>query len=103
MTVIEFFIRLVRHLRGERRGMGSQLKPPTQTQLELLGMQKHILIQTLVQLADVSFWQGVIDFIKMKAAGLAGVIIRAGQNTWADTKFKINWTLAKAAGLARGS
>jgi lysozyme len=110
MNFKEFFTRLTRHLQGERRGMGSELKPPTPEQEALaaalypdLFMGPSIVIQTLVQLADVSFWQGVIDFIKMKASGLAGVIIRAGQNTWEDTKFKINWALAKAAGLARGS
>src|ERR1041385_5188526 len=31
------------------------------------------------------------------------VIIRAGQNLWADSDFKYNWSHAKAAGLPRGS
>ena len=57
---------------------------------------------------DVSFYQDDpetpqgIDFIKMRAS--AGyVIIRAGQNTWVDSDFKINWHEAKLAGLPRGS
>ena len=57
---------------------------------------------------DVSFYQDDpetpqgIDFIKMReSAGY--VIIRAGQNTWVDSDFKINWREAKLAGLPRGS
>ncbi|WKZ34699.1 MAG: SH3 domain-containing protein [Anaerolineales bacterium] len=57
---------------------------------------------------DVSFYQDDpqtpegIDFIKMRSA--AGyVIIRAGQNLWADRDFKVNWREAKRAGLPRGS
>jgi GH25 family lysozyme M1 (1,4-beta-N-acetylmuramidase)/uncharacterized protein YgiM (DUF1202 family) len=57
---------------------------------------------------DVSFYQDDpetpqgIDFVKMRAS--AGyVIIRAGQNTWVDSDFKINWREAKLAGLPRGS
>jgi GH25 family lysozyme M1 (1,4-beta-N-acetylmuramidase)/uncharacterized protein YraI len=57
---------------------------------------------------DVSFYQDDpetpqgIDFKKMRAS--AGyVIIRAGQNTWVDSDFKVNWREAKLAGLPRGS
>lgn len=57
---------------------------------------------------DVSFYQDDpetpqgIDFFKMRdSAGY--VIIRAGQNLWADTDFKGNWREAKLAGLPRGS
>ena len=53
---------------------------------------------------DVSFYQDDpetpqgIDFRKMRAS--AGyVIIRAGQNAWVDSDFKINWREAKLAGL----
>jgi GH25 family lysozyme M1 (1,4-beta-N-acetylmuramidase) len=52
---------------------------------------------------DVSFWQGIIDFVKMKLAGAMGVIIRAGQNQWVDSFWFINWVKAKEAGLPRGS
>jgi lysozyme len=110
MRVSEFILRVTRHWQGERRGMGSELKTPTPQEEALLYALRPelifsptILIQTLVKLADVSFWQSVIDFVRMKASGLAGVIIRAGQNTWEDVKFKVNWALAKAAGIARGS
>lgn len=58
---------------------------------------------------DVSFYQddnntpNGIDFRRMKAAGAAGVIIRAGQNSWKDEDFITNWRAAREAGLARGS
>ena len=57
---------------------------------------------------DISFYQdnddnpGTIDFEKMKALS-DFVIIRAGQNTWHDPKFKLFWKNSKKAGLARGS
>lgn len=110
MTLTDFFRRLTRHLQGERRGMGSELKPPTpKEEVRITAIHPEIvwaptiLIQTLVRLADVSFWQDVINFVVMKAAGISGVIIRAGQKNWADLKFLINWALAKLAGLPRGS
>ena len=57
---------------------------------------------------DVSFYeddpetpQG-IDYKKMRAS--AGyVIIRAGQNAWVDSDFKLNWREAKLAGMPRGA
>lgn len=58
---------------------------------------------------DVSFYQddpqtpNGIDFRKMRQAGAEFVIIRSGQNLWADRDFKVNWREAKAAGLPRGS
>lgn len=111
MKIVDFVRSLFRHLQGERRGMGSELRPPTPQEEALIAARypdvltasPTILIQTLVRLCDVSFWQGLIDFVAMKNAGMMGVIIRAGQNKWADTKFKINWLLAKAAGIPRGS
>ena len=57
---------------------------------------------------DTSFWQDddstvqKIDFAKMKAAGAEGVILRGGQNTWADEDFLDYKRAAKEAGLARG-
>jgi GH25 family lysozyme M1 (1,4-beta-N-acetylmuramidase) len=103
-------VSLVRYMRGERKGMGSELKPPT-PEMESLVFLLHpetifaptILIQTMVRLADVSFYQATIDFVVMKAAGLFGVIIRAGQRNWADSRFGENWRKAKEAGLPRGS
>ena len=110
MILIDFIRSWFRYFQGERRGMGSELKPPTAEEEALIArlfpqsfFAPSIIIQTSVRLADVSFWQGVINFVLMKSAGLFGVIIRGGQNTWADIKFKINWALAKAARLPRGS
>lgn len=56
-----------------------------------------------VDLVDISFWQGKVDFVKMKQSGIRGVIIRAGQNIWVDEMFEENWAGAKSAGLPRGS
>ena len=58
---------------------------------------------------DISFYQDEnetppgIDFVKMKAAGAGYVIIRAGQRSWPDPDFATNWSMAKKAGLPRGS
>jgi len=58
---------------------------------------------------DVSFYQddnatpGGIDFNVMKEQGASFVFIRAGQNTWEDPDFAINWAAAKDAGLMRGA
>ena len=97
------------YFQGERPGMRAG-RPPAPIDQELTALLypdrlffTSLLIQQQVQLCDVSFWQGDIDFVKMKAAGIAGVIIRAGQRNWVDTRFKQNWTKAKAAGLPRGS
>lgn len=62
----------------------------------------YISIQTQIRLADVSFWQGDINFDIMRSL-LDGVIIRAGQRYWEDIRFKINWQKTKEAGLPRGS
>ncbi len=57
---------------------------------------------------DVSFYQDDpqtpqgIDFLKMRQ-NAEFVIIRAGQNLWADRDFKVNWREAKRVGLPRGS
>jgi len=57
---------------------------------------------------DVSFYQDDpetpqgIDFVKMKLSA-EYVIVRAGQNLWVDSDFKVNWREAKLAGLPRGS
>ena len=57
---------------------------------------------------DVSFYQddpgtpAEIDFQRMNDAA-DYVIIRAGQNLWADSDFKNNWRRAKEAALPRGS
>lgn len=56
---------------------------------------------------DISFYQDddatpqKVDFLKMRTGGAAGVIIRAGQNTWADEDFPDYWRSAKGI-LPRG-
>lgn len=58
-----------------------------------------------VKLIDVSEWQGNIDYEKVKASGIKGVIIRAGYGKYdyqKDKFFESNYTKAKAAGLDCG-
>lgn len=58
-----------------------------------------------VKLIDVSEWQGNIDYVKVKASGIKGVIIRAGYGKYdyqKDKFFEQNYTKAKAAGLDCG-
>lgn len=61
-----------------------------------------------VLLTDISFYQDdnttprKVDFVKMKAEGIKGVILRAGQGSWIDEDFKDYCAGAKAAGLPRG-
>lgn len=99
----------LRYLQGERPGMHAGVLPSALEQglVELLYpdtlFAPSIAIQTQVRIADVSFWQEDIDFAKMRAAAIAGVIIRAGQRNWVDSRFKENWQKAKTAGLPRGS
>lgn len=50
---------------------------------------------------DVSFYQGVINW-DVFAERSKAVIIRAGQQTWVDNKFKINWIEAKKRSIKRG-
>ena len=57
---------------------------------------------------DISFYENDpqtpqgIDFVKMKTL-TDFVIVRAGQNLWADRDFTLNWSKSKEAGLLRGS
>lgn len=55
---------------------------------------------------DVSKWQGVIDFNKVKLAGKTFVLIKAGYGRYTKQKdpyFEINYINAKAAGLNVGA
>lgn len=53
------------------------------------------------KLPDVSFWQGLINWDKMREMTDA-VIIRAGQNEWIDAQFLRNWAEAKKRNMYRG-
>lgn len=92
---------ILRRLNGERRGAGSELGQPDVYKASLAFYSPSIAIETQALLADISFYQGEIDWQKMSA--LQGVIIRAGQRTWEDSQFKVNWAGAKSAGIPRGS
>ena len=55
---------------------------------------------------DVSQWNGVIDYNKVKSAGVDFVIIRAGYGKYISQKdpcFARNYSAAKAAGLKVGA
>ena len=41
----------------------------------------------VTKLLDISFWQGTMDFIKLKSAGHNHIILRAGYGTTKDSKF----------------
>lgn len=57
----------------------------------------------MIPVIDVSYWQGAINFDKMKAAGVQGVIVRAGRRIEYDTNFLINIYCARMAGLKIGA
>ena len=53
---------------------------------------------------DVSKWNGVIDFSKVKSSGIEFIIIRAGFGVnGIDRLFKANYKAAKEAGLHVGA
>ena len=59
-----------------------------------------------MKVIDVSRWQNNIDFAKVKASGIEGVIIKAGGSDsgfYKDSKFEQNYANAKAVGLHIGA
>ena len=56
------------------------------------------VISAQVRFPDISFY----DTINWSVFNPPGVIIRAGQNVWVDTKFKESYAQAKAKGIPRG-
>lgn len=52
---------------------------------------------------DISKWQGVVDFEKMRAAGAQFIFVRASQALASDPAFAENWKRARQAGLLRGA
>lgn len=55
---------------------------------------------------DVSHWQGVIDWVSVKASGIEFAIIKAGGSDagfYTDGMFQTNYNEAKAAGLPIGA
>lgn len=51
---------------------------------------------------DVSKWQGIIDWGKVKKAGVQFAMLRAMSSVTKDTQFERNYTAAKAAGIPIG-
>ena len=59
-----------------------------------------------MKLIDISHWQGNIDFEKVRASGIEGVIIKSGGSDagfYKDNMFETNYSKAKAAGLHVGA
>lgn len=63
--------------------------------------QNTAIIVRQKEYPDVSFYQENIDWDIMRNETDA-VIIRAGQNTWEDPRFRINWAKAKLQHILRG-
>ena len=53
--------------------------------------RNQILISREIKVNDVSFWQGNINFQELKNNNSCGVIIRAGQGNWIDSRFIENY------------
>ena len=52
---------------------------------------------------DVSYYQGTVDWTKVKAAGQSFAFVRVSDGIdYPDTKFAQNWPATKKAGLVRG-
>jgi lysozyme len=52
---------------------------------------------------DVSQWQETVDWVAVKNAGIRFAIARVSTGTTKDTRFDVNWSGMKAAGLVRGA
>lgn len=52
---------------------------------------------------DVSRYQPAIDWVRVKAAGIAFVVAKASQSNYVDPMFRQHWAGAKAGGLLRGA
>jgi GH25 family lysozyme M1 (1,4-beta-N-acetylmuramidase) len=62
------------------------------------------MLATIIQnkkFPDISFYQGLIDWDVMRSK-TDTIILRAGQNIWADSMFLINYAEAKRRGMRRG-
>lgn len=58
---------------------------------------------TTLKGVDVSYYQGTVDWTKVKGAGQSFAFIRVSDGvSYPDTKFQANWPAVKNAGLVRG-
>lgn len=51
---------------------------------------------------DISHYQGNIDFARVKASGVAFIIMKVSQKTWKDPRFEEYYAAAKAVGIPVG-
>jgi lysozyme len=72
--------------------------------LATLGQAQTCATGTVLQGADVSSYQGTINWAQVKAAGLSFSIAKASEGTGiADPDFQANWSGMKANGIVRGA
>lgn len=67
------------------------------------GSRVLALLQDRPEIIDISFYQITANFETARAAGIKGVIIRAGQNNWPDLKANGFMTDATSIGIPFGS
>jgi lysozyme len=83
--------------------------PPTPTDelcygVSMQGLTRVCEGSTTVPGIDVSYYQGTIDFAKVKAAGNKFVIARVSDGTThPDSKFNTYWPAIRAQGMIRGT
>jgi len=83
--------------------------PPTPTDELCYGVSMQALTRvcegpTTVPGIDVSYYQGTIDFSKVKAAGYKFAIARVSDGlNYPDTKFNTYWPAIRSQGLIRGT
>ncbi len=58
---------------------------------------------TTIEGIDVSYWDGTIDWNKVKASGKVFAIARIGDGTYMDPMFDKNWAAIKSVGMIRGA
>jgi GH25 family lysozyme M1 (1,4-beta-N-acetylmuramidase) len=58
---------------------------------------------SFVQGIDISRWQPTVEYAKVKAAGMAFVVVKASQANFADPLFPKHWAGVKDAGMLRGA
>src|SRR5262245_1658825 len=52
---------------------------------------------------DISYWQDLIDWPKVKQSGRAFAFVRAADGTYVDPRFQMNWASIKSVGMIRGA
>lgn len=93
-------------MRRDEARMGEFLRQYNPPRFNIHTVVNFLLVQPAmitmeVEFPDLSFWQGDVDY-EIMSTKTDAIIIRAGQNTWVDTRFEENYAEAKRAGLLVG-